>query len=85
MFWTDDGWYDTSMGNHFDAIYENGVLRPLQPLELPDQSRVEVTVRPAAVNREPADGSSLFPTFTPPDAARPLTAEAVQRALEETP
>jgi predicted DNA-binding antitoxin AbrB/MazE fold protein len=27
-----------------DAIYDNGVLRPLTPLLLPDQSRVTVTV-----------------------------------------
>jgi predicted DNA-binding antitoxin AbrB/MazE fold protein len=27
-----------------EAIYENGVLRPLQPLPLKDQERVQVTV-----------------------------------------
>jgi predicted DNA-binding antitoxin AbrB/MazE fold protein len=28
-----------------EAIYENGVLKPLKPLPLKDQERVEVTVR----------------------------------------
>lgn len=26
----------------FDAIYENGVLRPLNPLDLPDKTRVHI-------------------------------------------
>jgi predicted DNA-binding antitoxin AbrB/MazE fold protein len=30
-----------------DAIYELGVFRPLGPLELPDQSRVTITVASA--------------------------------------
>ncbi len=28
-----------------EAIYQNGVLKPLQPLPLKDQERVEITVR----------------------------------------
>jgi predicted DNA-binding antitoxin AbrB/MazE fold protein len=31
-----------------DAVYEGGVLRPLQPLPLADHSRVHVTIKPAA-------------------------------------
>ena len=27
-----------------EAIYENGVLRPLKPLELEDQQRVRITI-----------------------------------------
>ena len=27
-----------------EAIYENGVLRPLKPLELADQQRVRITI-----------------------------------------
>jgi predicted DNA-binding antitoxin AbrB/MazE fold protein len=30
----------------FDAIYENGVLRPLEQIELVEKQRVRVTVRP---------------------------------------
>ncbi|MDZ4657753.1 MAG: antitoxin family protein [Bythopirellula sp.] len=32
----------------FHAIYENGVLRPLSPLGLPELTEVVATVRPAA-------------------------------------
>jgi predicted DNA-binding antitoxin AbrB/MazE fold protein len=32
------------MTNHVDAIYENGVLRPLEPLSLEEHQRVRVTI-----------------------------------------
>ena len=32
------------MSQQIDAIYDNGVLRPLVPLSLPDQSRVTLIV-----------------------------------------
>ena len=32
------------MSQHIDAIYDNGVLKPLQPLTLPDQARVKIIV-----------------------------------------
>ena len=32
------------MEKQVDAIYENGVLRPLEPLDLGEQQRVRITV-----------------------------------------
>jgi predicted DNA-binding antitoxin AbrB/MazE fold protein len=32
------------MSTHLEAIYENGVFRPLQPVSLPDQKRVSMTI-----------------------------------------
>jgi len=32
------------MSQHFEAVYENGVLRPLQPLHLKELARVQVLV-----------------------------------------
>ncbi len=32
----------------FEAIYENGVLKPVQPLPLKEQERVQVTVHTAS-------------------------------------
>jgi predicted DNA-binding antitoxin AbrB/MazE fold protein len=32
------------MSEHIQAIYENGVLRPLQPLDLPEGSVVEIRI-----------------------------------------
>jgi predicted DNA-binding antitoxin AbrB/MazE fold protein len=37
------------MSEH-QAIYENGVLRPLQPLDLPENSVVEINVRGVSEN-----------------------------------
>jgi predicted DNA-binding antitoxin AbrB/MazE fold protein len=37
------------MKQKIDAIYENGVLQPLEPLNLPDHERVSVTVESAGV------------------------------------
>ncbi len=39
------------MSQHIDAIFENGVLKPLEPLHLPDQSRVKVTVEDATATK----------------------------------
>ena len=33
------------MTQNIQAVYENGVLRPLQPLDLPENSVVEIDVR----------------------------------------
>ena len=32
------------MSTHLEAVYENGVFRPLQPVHLPEQQRVTVTI-----------------------------------------
>jgi len=36
------------MSQNIQAIYENGVLRPLQPLDFPENSVVDIDVRGAA-------------------------------------
>ena len=38
------------MAEHMQAIYENGVLRPLAPLDLPENSIVEIDVRDISEN-----------------------------------
>lgn len=35
------------MAKQIEAIYENGVVRPLEPLALPDLERVKVTIAQA--------------------------------------
>jgi predicted DNA-binding antitoxin AbrB/MazE fold protein len=35
------------MKHDVEAIYENGVLRPLEPLDLPEHERVRLTVQAA--------------------------------------
>ena len=39
------------MSIQLEAIYENGVFRPLQPVPLPDQQRVTVTIKPVTPQR----------------------------------
>jgi len=50
------------MNRMVTAIYENGVLRPLAPLMLPERSRVRVQMDEALV----AAGLSLSEPFCPP-------------------
>ena len=37
------------MENIFEAIYENGVLKPLEPIKLPEHQRVTITVQPLLI------------------------------------
>ena len=41
------------MSQQIDAIYDNGVLKPLMPLSLPDKARVKLTIDAQTVS-EPA-------------------------------
>lgn len=44
------------MSQEFDAIFDRGVFRPLEPVNLPDQTRVHLQVQgEAAVDRCEAD------------------------------
>jgi predicted DNA-binding antitoxin AbrB/MazE fold protein len=36
------------------AIYENGVFRPMQPVDLPDQCEVEVDYRTVKTKQQPS-------------------------------
>lgn len=36
-----------------DAVYENGVIKPKQPLDLPEKAEVHVTIETAAPARTP--------------------------------
>ncbi len=40
------------MSEHIQAIYENGILRPLAPLDLPENSVVEIDVRDITDSKE---------------------------------
>lgn len=44
------------MSQPFDAIYEGGVLRPLAPLNLPDATKVSVTLH---LPPDPSDGHAV--------------------------
>jgi predicted DNA-binding antitoxin AbrB/MazE fold protein len=67
------------MDLHFDAIFENGVLRPLGPVDLPDRSKVSVTV---AVSESDGRGrlNGCIGTLSP-EAAAEISA-IVEREFE---
>jgi predicted DNA-binding antitoxin AbrB/MazE fold protein len=58
------------------AIYENGVFRPLDPVELPEGARVEVS--PVGHNGVQSGGEGQRPTAT-----KPLMGEALAALLDE--
>ena len=43
-----NGYNEGAMVRQLDAVYEQGVLRPLEPLTLPEHQRVRVTVEDQA-------------------------------------
>ena len=85
------------MGQTITAVYENGVLRPLKPLALPEHAQVELDIRPliapadAAAQREQvrralADAGLLASTTPVPEQKPPLSAQersALAQALAE--
>jgi predicted DNA-binding antitoxin AbrB/MazE fold protein len=49
------------MTRHIQAIYENGLLRPLQPLDLPENKIVEIDVRD--ISKEDSDKEKWLADF----------------------
>jgi predicted DNA-binding antitoxin AbrB/MazE fold protein len=65
-----------------EAVYENGVLKPSQPLPLPEHAKVRITVKPAASrvrqtagligwtgSQEDAEFVALSPELDPQESA----------------
>jgi predicted DNA-binding antitoxin AbrB/MazE fold protein len=44
-----------SMQKTFDAVYENGLLRPLEPLALAERQHVSLTIDETAITTEDDD------------------------------
>jgi predicted DNA-binding antitoxin AbrB/MazE fold protein len=68
------------MISEFDAIYENGMLRPLVPLQLAEQERVKLTVK------RDADESWLDVEYMDSCAAEAdetITLESVRESLSK--
>ena len=68
-----------------EAVYQNGVLRPLEPLNLPENERVTVTVTNAdrPLDDDLIDTEFLAYCDTQADDSVPL--EAVREALAKIP
>jgi predicted DNA-binding antitoxin AbrB/MazE fold protein len=72
------------MSKSLRAVYENGVLRPLEPLDLPDKKQVTVVITEAQED----DESWLdveFMRLSQGDADESLTLESVRQSLAKIP
>ncbi len=69
-----------------DAVYEHGVLRPLEPLTLTESQRVTLTISDPEVGRSRRD-MEFFERVRAEVAAMPHipTLEEVQQALSKIP
>jgi predicted DNA-binding antitoxin AbrB/MazE fold protein len=70
------------MKQRIDAIYENGVLQPLEPLNLPEHERVSITVE-SANDEDWLDHDAMRMAEAEGDPSIPL--EAVRKALASIP
>jgi predicted DNA-binding antitoxin AbrB/MazE fold protein len=68
---------------HIQAIFEAGVLLPLQPLHLDEHECVEVTVVRATSGRPLADDALVSPLLS--EADETVTLEQVQQAMSKIP
>ena len=74
------------MVQHVDAVYENGVLRPLQPLSLANSERVRVTVVTDHPSRTQRDMKLLANVQTEVASMKEIPSlEEVQQMLSAIP
>jgi predicted DNA-binding antitoxin AbrB/MazE fold protein len=68
---------------HIQAIFESGVLLPLQPLQLDEHDRVEVTVVRTSSSGPRTDAAFVSPLLSEADDT--VTLQQVQQALSKIP
>ena len=44
LTWAAGAWYRNCMSQPFQAVFEHGVLRPLEPLDLPENQLVSISI-----------------------------------------
>jgi len=72
------------MGKKLEAVYENGVLRPLEPLDLQEHQRVTVVLSEIPITEEDwLDGECL--RLCAAEADERISLEAVREALSKIP
>ena len=71
------------MGKQIDAIYENGVLRPLEPVDLEEHQQYSIDVV-RAERDEPVLDEEFIESCAPEDGQE-VTIEEVRQALSSIP
>jgi predicted DNA-binding antitoxin AbrB/MazE fold protein len=70
------------MTRTLQAVYERGVLRPLEPLPLAEQQQVTVTVSDA---EDGETGDAIFLRYLDAEADDSVTLQSVRAALAKIP
>jgi predicted DNA-binding antitoxin AbrB/MazE fold protein len=73
------------MGTTFTAIYEQGVLRPLLPLSLPEHTAVEVRIVPrsARIEKASADRQRVYEALLDAGLIKPQPVAETVRPVSE--
>ena len=71
------------MGKHIEAIYENGVLRPLVPVELEEHQHYSLDIEPVDGDKPELDEE--FIASCAPENGRDVSIEEVRQALSDIP
>ena len=72
--------HDSGMSHRIDAIYDQGVFRPLEPLVLPEGTRVHLHVEPEPAT---ADTQSAAAKLRSPRLAHPEQAADFQMEVSD--
>lgn len=72
-------------GEKIDAIYENGVLRPLVPVNLAEHQQVSIVIRLKGEEDEDEEDESEYMPFVAEDGDPNITWEEVHKATENIP
>ena len=76
------------MTQFIQAIYVDGVLKPLEPLALPEQARVKLTVDAEAappLTTTPADGAVAAPIESEVLTRQQAALEELRKAVDQLP
>lgn len=71
------------MAKQIDVIFENGVFRPLEAVELPERQRGTVSLEETASDEDLLD--TEFIASCAPEGPQDVTIEAVRQALAKIP
>ena len=74
------------MSKSIEVIYENGVFRPLEPVDLPEHQRMTVTIGEVAMT--PAEEEWLdmeYVRWAAREAEDSITLDAIRQALANIP
>jgi predicted DNA-binding antitoxin AbrB/MazE fold protein len=67
------------MGQTVEAIYKNGVIEPLEKLDLPESQRLRITIEAAEEEKEPQSQYEQAVAAIKRAGARKLTPEEAER------